>query len=449
MPTKFKVLLLDDDAPFRSVIREYLEGCGYEVSEVGTCAAAQATLARIRPDIAILDHSLPDGTALDVMSHIRAVNAGIPVIVLTGHGTIDLAVRAIKEGAEQFLTKPVEFSALAIVLGRALDNRRNRQQQLLSTQARSPINPFLGNSAAITQLANQARRICEADCSVLVLGETGSGKGVLARWLHDNSPRSKEAFVDLNCAGLQRDLLESELLGHEKGSFTGAVATKLGLFEVAHRGTLFLDEIGDMDLQVQAKLLKLVEEKKYRRLGDVRDRQSNVRLIAATHAALTSNVRDGKFRADLYFRINTVVLQIPPLRERCEDIPLLLDRILRTVSAELGHGSVQIAPQAVAALQAYSWPGNIRQLRNSMERAVLLHGSDLTAKHFDLESESELQLNCDESHLTLQELEALHIERVLKQEKGHVERAAKRLGIPRSTLYQKLKQMQPGYAAQD
>lgn len=405
MLTKFRVLLLDDDAPFREAICEFLEEREYEVLQAGARSEAQAILARTQPDIAILDYSLPDGTALDVMEDIRAVDANIPVLVLTGHGTIDLAVRAIKEGAEQFLTKPVEFSALAIVVGRAIENRRNRQQQTLSSQARSSLDPFVGTSVAIQNLASQARKVCSADCSILVLGETGSGKGVLARWLHEQSPRNRETFVDLNCAGLPRELLESELLGHEKGAFTGAIANKLGLFGAAHRGTLFLDEIADMDLQVQAKLLKLVEEKKYRRLGDVRDRVSDARLIAATHGNLGTLVGEGKFRVDLYFRINTVTLRVPPLRERGEDIPLLLDRIVQKLSTELGRGPIRIEPEAVAALQRYTWPGNIRQLRNSVERAVLLHGSDLAARHFELESESELKPSQDESQLTLQELE--------------------------------------------
>jgi transcriptional regulator with PAS, ATPase and Fis domain len=290
------------------------------------------------------------------------------------------------------------------------------------------------------RLAEDARRFVSAESPVLIQGETGTGKGVLAAWLHRNGPRADEAFVDLNCATLSRDLLESELFGHEKGAFTGAVAAKQGLLDVAHRGTLFLDEIGDVDPLVQPKLLKVLEDKRFRRLGDVRDRQVDVRLITATHQDLTQLVRDNRFRSDLYFRVNTIPLTVPPLRERREDIERLAQALLEGIASDLGRNGLSLAPEAVRALEAYPWPGNIRELRNVLERAVLLcEGRTLGAR--DLRFEATPGVAASEASLTLAELERRHIERVLAAERGRVESAARRLGIPRSSLYQKLKRL--------
>jgi transcriptional regulator with PAS, ATPase and Fis domain len=275
---------------------------------------------------------------------------------------------------------------------------------------------------------------------VLIQGESGTGKGVLAAWLHYNGPRAEEAFVDLNCAGFSRELLETELFGHEKGAFTGAAASKAGLLEVAHQGTVFLDEIGDMDPSAQAKLLKVLEEKRFRRLGDVRERQVNVRLIAATHRDLRRLVREGRFREDLYYRINTIPLVIPPLRERKEDIPILARDFLELFAS---GRKLRLAPDAEKALQTYSWPGNIRELRNVLERASLLSDSDVIRRG-DLRLEAVVMPSDGDAdvNLTLAEVERRHIERVLVAVNGHVERAAVALNIPRSTLYQKIKDLQ-------
>src|SRR5262249_25359141 len=278
------------------------------------------------------------------------------------------------------------------------------------------------------------------DSPILIQGETGAGKGVLARWLHNNGPRADEAFVDLNCAGLSREFLETELFGHEKGAFTGAVTSKMGLLEVAHKGTVFLDEIGDVDPLVQPKLLKVLEEKRFRSMGDVRDRQVDIRLIAATHQDLNILVKEKKFRSDLYFRISTIPLTVPALRDRVEDIPILANYLMRRLAADLGRGELSLSKQAEAAIQRYNWPGNIRELRNVLERAVLLSDREvLEPKDFTFQGNTETLQAENGDGLTLLELERVHIHRVLSQESGHVERAAKRLGIPRSSLYQKIK----------
>ena len=440
-----KVLVVDDESGVRFGIRDFLEQHGYEIEEAESCADAQHLFRTSRPDIVIADYMLQDGTALDLLPKLREIDSGIPLLVLTAHGSIDLAVRAIKEGAEQFLTKPLELPTLLVILQRLLQKQRNHHKQLASKsrQVRQAIDPFIGTSPAIRALADQARKILSTESPVLILGETGTGKGVLARWLHENSPRAEEAFVDLNCAGLTRELLETELFGHEKGAFTSATASKQGLFEVAHRGTIFLDEVGDVDLQIQPKLLKVLEEKRFRRLGDVRDRQVDVRLIAATHQDLGQLVRDRRFRDDLYFRISTIPLSFPSLRERIEDIPTLAQYLLNKVSADLGRGELRLDQGCIQALQAYSWPGNIRELRNVIERAVLLSDQkNITLNDLHFDGHAQVGAPFLDSRLTLLELEKQHIERVLQEERGRVEMAAKRLGIPRSSLYQKIKKHQ-------
>src|SRR6266700_2806884 len=339
-----KILVVDDEAGLRFGVRDFLELQGYEIDEAASCSDAQQLFRNSRPDVVIADYLLPDGTALDLLPRLKEIDSDIPLLILPAHGSIDLAVRAIKEGAEQFLTKPLELPALHVILQRLLQKQRNHHKQLASKnrQVRKAINPFIGKSTAICTLAEQARRVLMTESPVLILGETGSGKGVLARWLHENSPRADEAFVDLNCAGLSRELLETELFGHEKGAFTSATTSKQGLFEVAHRGTIFLDEIGDVDLQIQPKLLKVLEDKRFRRVGDVRDRQVDVRLIAATHQDIVQLVREKKFRDDLYFRVSTIPLAFPPLRERVEDIPVMAQYMLEKFAADLGRGEIEL-----------------------------------------------------------------------------------------------------------
>src|SRR3984957_3302440 len=376
--SKKRILIGEDDRSIRLALSEYLQNLDYSVSEAITCESIKQGFRTSTPDAAILDYSLPDGTALDLLPFLKQTYSGVPLIVLTGNGTIEMAVQAIKEGAEQFLTKPVQMAAIAVVLERALKNQRNYQKQLAgkAKERRESVDPFVGVSPAIRQVAEEAEKVCGSQCPVLIAGETGSGKGVLARWLHDHSARSEEAFVDLNCAGFGRELLESELFGHEAGAFTGAVTRKLGLLEVAQRGTVFLDEIGDMDLQIQPKLLKILEEKQFRRLGDVQERQLDVRLIAASHQDLAELVRQKKFRSDLYFRVSTVVIRVPPLRERLEDIPILARHFFERVAVDLGRLHLTLSDETIETMTTYSWPGNIRELKNVIERAILLATGD-------------------------------------------------------------------------
>src|SRR5664279_4933089 len=427
-------------------IRNFFESEGMQVTEAENVQKAQEKFRATCPDAAIVDFFLPDGDGLELLEHFKSVDPDLPVNVLTGQGSIEEAVRAIKQGAEQFLTKPVELPALHTLLVRALENKRYRQHSLvnLSKAKRERLDPFLGTSAAIRKLQELARRVVSSDSPILIQGETGSGKGVLAKWIHENSPRAEEVFIDLNCAGLEREFLETELFGHERGAFTGAVHSKPGLMEVADRGTVFLDEIGDIDLTVQPKLLKVLETRQFRRLGDVHDRTVDIRLISATHRDLKELVREQRFREDLFFRISIIPIRLPPLRERAEDIPLLAEDILRRIARERGRDKIELDDGAMTMLTHYLWPGNIREMRNVLERAAqIAERSPLTVRDLELQWPGSAPAKPDapalDTNLTMRELELRYIGLVLTEERGSIDRAAERLGISRSSLYSKVK----------
>ncbi len=440
---KAKILVVDDDPAILGALAEFLQLHGYYVEKAINVKTARAALERDMPDIVLTDYQLPDGDAIDVLTTLKNMNAPAKCIVLTGHGTIDLAVRAIKEGAEQFVTKPVELPVLISYVSACLEKQQSQRKLLARKMAGSRYekDPFQGTSALIQRLADEARKIVQTERPILIQGETGTGKGVLSQWIHRNGPRADEALVDVNCAGLSKDLLESELFGYEKGAFTGAAGSKPGLVEVAHRGILFLDELGEMDLLVQPKLLKVLEDNRFRRLGDVRERIVDIQVIAASNRNLMQSVKEMRFREDLYFRLSTFHLRIPPLRERAEDIPLIANSLLRDLSKDLARDQQELGRSAEDALKAYSWPGNIRELRNVLERVALTcDGRTIEAKDLGLaKSVSSLSQPSFGPGLTLAELDRQYITRVLEEEAGRVDQAAQRLGIPRSTLYQKIK----------
>ena len=440
-----RVLVVDDDPIMLDFLATGLGLEGFDVTPADCISRAILEVQKSQPSIILADYQLRDGTAFDLLSWLRARDFRLPVIVLTGHVRIDLAVEAIKNGAEQFIPKPVDLGLLTTMLRRALENFRNLQKTVTNRleRARYERDPFLGTSPAILALKKAATRASEANATVLIQGETGTGKGVLARALHKMGSRSNEAFVDLNCAGLSRELLESELFGHQKGAFTGAVANKIGFLEAANHGTLFLDEIGDMDLQIQGKILKVVEEKHFYRLGDVLERKADMQIIAASHRDLKRMVEEGNFRSDLYFRINTLRLRIPPLRERPEDIPIISDKLVEQLAIDMKRGPLHISDNARVALKNYSWPGNIRELRNVLERAVLLSDDGVihnTGLEFETPSPHPAPANPVFSNLTLKEIERHFVIQTLEAEGGNIIRAAKRLGIHRSSLYTKIRE---------
>ncbi len=439
------ILVVDDDAAVRRMLVECFSSPEVVVEEAGTCEAAFESFRSARPDIAIVDYRLPDGDALGLIPVLKDLEPTVPVVVTTGYGSMELGVALIQAGAEQCFSKPLEIKAFRLIVDKILRNKRNQQKETASKslRKRTGVDPFLGESEAIRDLALNAIRVASSGCPVVIRGETGTGKGVLANWLHENGDRCDEPFVDLNCAGLSREFLETELFGYEKGAYTGAVNPKPGLLEVAHRGTVFLDEIGDVDLTVQPKLLKVVEEKRFRHLGDVRDRFVDVRLIAATHQDLSKLIEEGKFRSDLYFRISTLLIVIPPLRDRVEDIPVIARELFARISADLRQPHLELSESAIARLQSHPWPGNIRELRNVLERAALYSKKPvLDAKDLLFEQAVQNSNGHYNGRLTLAELEQAHIQNALNEEMGSVAAAAMRLGIPKSTLYQKIKALQ-------
>ncbi|HEU4951192.1 MAG TPA: sigma-54 dependent transcriptional regulator [Holophagaceae bacterium] len=441
MSPRIRVLVVDDEEGIRFALQSFLESRGYGVVLADSCAEAEKVFRTTPVDLVVLDYALPDGDGVDLLGRLRAVDGFVPVVMLTAHGSIELAVKAIQRGMDQFLVKPVDLPSLGAVLERVMEDHRARRRQMAREGGqRRELNPFLGMSAAIRALEAECRRAAEAEGAVLLLGETGTGKSELARWIHRHGPRAAEPLVELNCAGFRPEFLESELFGYEKGAFTGAAGPKPGLLEVANRGMVFLDELGDMDLAIQPKLLKVLEERRFRRLGGLSDRSVDVRLIAATHQDLESLVQEKRFRADLFYRVSALPIRVPPLRQRAEDVPLLALHLLENLAEDLRKPVREIAPPAMARLQAHPWPGNIRELRNVLERGLLAcQGNRLEAGDLVLGDVHGLPMQDPTEDLTLEALERFHIERVLKAEGGRVEAAARRLGIPRSTLYQKLK----------
>jgi DNA-binding NtrC family response regulator len=381
---RHRILLVDDDVSIRFGLSEVLRGHGYVVDEAATAAEAREAIRSLRPDAILVDHGLPDGDALDLIPLFLEIDPQLPIFVMTGHASIELAVSAVKAGAEHFLTKPVDLEALRILLEREIGDRDQRRRQAAS-ERRDPMRapqPFLGVSNIVRSLEKSARKLAESDSPVLILGEPGTGKKILARWLHENGPRASGAFVDIHCAGLFGEALESELFGQKAAAGTG-------LLDMANRGTLFLDEIADLDPRIQPRLLEVLETKRYRRVQEDSELSVDIRLIAATHHNLAAMVREGRFHGELYFRIQTVPLHVPALRERPQDIPLLVNAMTDALAKDLGRGAIELTPCALQALQAYRWPGNLRELRNVLEGALLrARGSRLDASAFRFDSGS-------------------------------------------------------------
>jgi len=388
---RHRILLVDDDVSIRFGVSELLRGRGYVVDEAATAAAAREAVRSLRPDAILLDHQLPDGDALVLIPLFLEIDPQVPVFVMTGHASIELAVSAVKAGAEHFLTKPLDLEALLILLEREIGHRDRRRRQVAS-ERRDPMRapqPFLGMSNVVHALEKSARKLADSDSPILILGEQGTGKKVLARWLHENGPRSAGAFVDVPCAGLFGETLERELFGQEKAGSPAGGLPGTGLLDLANRGTLFLDEIADLDPRIQPRLLEILETKRYRRVQGEGDLSVDIRLIAATHHNLAAMVREGRFHGDLYFRMQTVPLHVPALRERPQDIPVLSHAMMEALAGDLGRGAIELTPCALQALQSYRWPGNLRELRNVLEGALLrTKGARIDASAFRFDSGS-------------------------------------------------------------
>jgi DNA-binding NtrC family response regulator len=424
-----RIFLVDDDESAQHAYTRYFAKSEYQFACASTLKAAKSVIASERFDAMILDVSLPDGQSIEWIPELKSSHPGMPIIIITGIGDIPTAVKAIKYGAENFLAKPVEMNDLKVILERCIEletvRKRDRIQQRLLDQA----SPHFGKSGPTDKMLELAKIATKSDTVVLLEGETGTGKGILARWIHNNSERKSDPFIEVNCSSLKGELLRSELFGHARGSFTSAVKDREGLIELAHGGTLFLDEIGDMDSAAQAQMLKTIEEKSFRRVGDNALRKSEFRLICATNRDLKAETKE--FRRDLYFRINLFPIKLLPLRERKEEIPGLVEYFLTNSCYE----HFPIHPDVLRLLIDYPWPGNTREIKNMLERALLLaQGEVLTDRYFpDLAPGFE-----GEKSQKLEGLEDEHILQVLEKFDGNKSKTCEALGLSISSLYRRL-----------
>jgi DNA-binding NtrC family response regulator len=440
------ILLVDDEPEVLGVLGRFFERRGWQVQRAAEAAGAMSMYERDRPDLVLLDIGLPGLSGLRFLEVLRSRDPDATIIMLTGQTDVATAVEAMRLGAENFLTKPVELPHLEAASERAFEKAELRRRNRFLAERSTDIGgaAALGRSPLMRDIARQVELLATTDTTVLLTGETGTGKGYVAQLLHAMSPRNGKPFVDINCAGLSATFLDSEIFGHEKGAFTDAKEQKRGLFEVAHTGTFFLDEIGDLASELQPKLLKVLESRKFRRLGGTREIEVDVRLIAATNHDLEKNVRAGRFREDLFYRLNVLPLRLPPLRDRGrEEIADLAVRVLLDLRRRVGRGPTSLSADALNVLTQYSWPGNIRELRNVIERVLLLSSSaeevlpghlppEITGRAVDVAG------GAADAELSLEEVERRHMALVLAHHAGNRSRSARTLGISRATLYEKL-----------
>jgi two-component system NtrC family response regulator len=449
------ILVVDDEKNYRIVLAQLLEAEGHRVSTAENPFAALELLSRESVALILSDLKMPHMDGVAFLQRVRQEIGEIPFIVLTAFATVETALAAMKAGAFDYLLKPFKNVEILLIVDKALGYARLQSEnsalrrQLQQSQNRE----LLGESPAMQKLLADIGQVAPARASVLITGETGTGKELVARTLHRVSPRRQAPLVSINCATLTESLLESELFGHERGAFTGAVERKRGLLEVADGGTLFLDEIGEFPLLLQPRLLRVLQERRFRRVGGTAEIETDVRIVAATNRDLSLMIAAGRFREDLYYRLNVVTLESPPLRERAEDIPLLALSFLQRFRGELGRQVASIAPEVIALMQAYAWPGNVRELQNILERGVLFcHGDTLRPEHLPeslhhgvgpVKEVTVLELDRPLPEL-LDRIEADLIHRALVQARGVQAQAAEILGISRSNLQYKLKKYDLG-----
>jgi DNA-binding NtrC family response regulator len=372
-----KILIIDDEAPIRRVLRDILENESYQVDDASTGMEALQIMKEQEFDAIFCDIKMPEMDGIETLEAIRK-ESDVPVIMLSGHGTIETAVEAIKKGAFDFIPKPPDLNRLLITLRNALDKKNLATENKVLKKAVKIQNQMIGESAPMLEVKDMIEKVAPTNARVLITGENGTGKELVARQLHELSPRNRGPFIEVNCAAIPAELIESQLFGHEKGSFTSAIKQKKGDFELADSGTLFLDEIGDMSLPAQAKVLRALQENKIVRVGGEKEIPVNVRILAATNKNLKSEIEKGNFREDLYHRLSVIVINVPPLRERKDDIPLLVGNFLEIIAQDMGKPVPTFEPEALEALKQYQWTGNIRELRNIVERLVILCGNDIT-----------------------------------------------------------------------
>ncbi len=449
-----RILVVDDEKLIRWSVGERLQRGGYDVLAAESGEQALDMVAANAPDLMLLDVRLPGIDGLTTLQRALAIQPDVPVLMMSAHSTVDVAVEAMKHGAVDFLVKPFPFQSLDAAVERALATARTRRQIAALTSERKgrveALGAIVGKSAAIEQVRAMVSRLSASEATtVLIEGESGSGKEVVARGVHFGSARADRPLLQVNCAALPEHLLESELFGHERGAFTDAHTQKRGLFESAEGGSVLLDEIGDLPAGGQAKLLRLLEDKTFRRVGGVNELRADVRVLAATNVDLEERVSEGRFRADLFFRLNVVRIRIPSLREHAEDIPMLAVHFIARFNQEMKRQVRGVSPAAIDMLQAYRWPGNVRELRNVIERAFILHATaeELRPEHLSPEVRSAAPVKKQEplvphvplEGLVLDQVERKLIAEAMERASGNQSRAARLLGISRDTLRYRLK----------
>lgn len=443
--SKARILIVDDEAGIRQTLRGILEDEGHSVTAAADAVSGQALMASDGFDLVLLDVWLPDRDGLEILEELREGEFQTPVIVISGHGNIDTAVKAMRIGAHDFLEKPLALNRVVVSVENALErNRLERQVRELSNRL-DPERQLIGDSPPMRQLKDELKLAARAESRILITGENGTGKELVARRIHNLSRRRNRAFVEVNCAAIPEELIESELFGHIKGAFTGASENRRGRFEQADGGTLFLDEIADMSLNTQAKVLRVLEEQRFERVGGSEPIEVDVRVLAATNKNLEEDeLPAGRFREDLYFRLAVIPLHVPALRERREDIPALIDHFLQRFAAEAGRRPKSVDAQALERLVAYAWPGNVRELRNLSERLMIMAPGDVVTEG-DLPprvrgADAIAQVGNDYASLkeARETFERLYIERRLGAAGGNVSQTARDLGIDRRHLYRKL-----------
>ena len=438
------ILVVDDDPDIREVLADRLEFLGYAAVPASHGAEGLELIEKKNLQMVFLDIEMPGMNGLELLKELRKRGNDIPVAMITAYGSIDRAVEAMKEGACDFITKPFNPDHIALVAKKVMEQERiKREVAILAEEADTRYRLIIGNSVKMSQSIDSARKVAASHSTVLLLGESGTGKEIFARAIHNWSDRREKPFIAINCVGLSRELLESELFGHEKGAFTDARELKKGKMELAHGGTVFLDEIGDVSAEIQTKLLRFLQEREFERVGGTKSISVDVRIIAATNRDLETAVKQGRFRADLYYRLNVVPILLPPLRDRKEDIPVLAGYFLRRFAAETKKTFTGITREAQQPLLAYDWPGNVRELANVIERAVVLGQgpeielSDLPAKMFSpLPSEAREDLSY---HDAVDDYRRELIAKTLAQTRGNRAAAAKMLGLQRTYLSRLIK----------
>ncbi len=443
-----RILIVDDEESIRRSLAGILSDEGFETDAV---ADGEKALAALRhgeedPDLVLLDIAMPGRDGVEILAEIRQGWPSLPVVMMSGHGTIETAVRATQLGAFDFIEKPLSIEKLLLTLRHALDRtrleRENRQLRAESFRAHE----ILGGSAPIKKLKQQIQLAAPTNGWVLITGENGTGKEMVAKQIHLQSKRAEDPFVEVNCAAIPEELIESELFGHEKGAFTGAIAQKRGKFELANQGTIFLDEIGDMSLRTQAKILRILQEHKFERVGGTETIEVDVRVIAASNKSLEKEIQEGHFREDLYYRLNVIPFHVPPLRERREDLPILAKAFVEEFCAESGVKRKQITPRAMNRLQAYAWPGNVRELRNLMERLVLMNpGPKIRVE--DLPQDLWDREQCEDVEgVTLgaarKDFEREFLIARLRENDWNISRTAETIGIARESLSRKVRSLE-------